>query len=102
MQPKSGSDEFVGPLFARFPDGPEARIRVRINDDGTFRMLYRFAQYDSAKPPESGVVVLKECQTFSPHHWSCNEGRQRVTLDSNTLWWDSGLGDPVVLHRIEK
>jgi hypothetical protein len=92
---------FVGPLFASVPDGPMANIEVRTEEDGTVRMLWRFDQVDSS-PPEKGIVVLKGCRTFSPEHWDCTEGRQRVTLDSNTLTWDSGLGSPVVLRRVEQ
>jgi hypothetical protein len=95
------SNRFVGPLFASVPDGPMANIEVRTEEDGTVRMLWRFDQVDSA-PPEKGIVVLKGCLTFSPEHWDCTEGRQRVTLDSNTLTWDSGKGSPTVLRRVEQ
>lgn len=100
-KPKPLSNKFAGPLFASVPDGPVANIELRTDEDGTVRMLWRFDQVDSA-PPETGIAVLKGCRTFSPEHWDCTEGRQRVTLDSNTLTWDSGAGSPVVLRRVNQ
>ena len=97
-QAEPRSNRFVGPLFASIPDGPIANIELVTEQDGTVRLLYRFDQVDSA-PPETGIVVLKGCRWFSPEHWDCTEGPQRVMLDSNVLTWDSGLGSPVVLRR---